>query len=202
MVPAMYIPQGQVTDGLTKLANSLLPMSWVIRTRTDPLASALSIRHEFEQLDAQLTPSAIRTMDALIKNSTTRENFNMLLLTVFASVALLLAAVGIYSLMSYAVEQRTQEIGIRMALGAGRGKMIGMILKQGMLLVMTGVVIGLAAAFGLTRFLGSFVPDLKAADPLAFVAVATILTAVALLAAFIPARRATRIDPVLALRQE
>ncbi len=202
MVPAMYVPEAQVTDGLTKLANSLLPMSWVIRTKTDPLAAASSIRHELEALDGQLTPSKIRTMETLIADSTTRENFNMLLLTVFAAVALLLAAVGIYGLMSYSVEQRTQEIGIRMALGAGRGEMMKMILGQGMLLVSVGVVIGLAAAFGLMRFLGSLLFGVKATDPLTFAAVAATLTAVALFAAFIPAQRATRVDPILALRQE
>ncbi len=202
MVPAMYVQQGQVSDGLTKLANSLLPMNWAFRTKTDPLLAASSIKREFEALDAQLTPSKVRTMETVIKDSTTRENFNMLLLSVFASVALLLAAVGIYSLMSYSVEQRTQEIGIRMALGAGRGEMIGMILKQGMLLVLAGVVIGLAAAFELTRFLGSLLFGVKSSDPLTFAAVAVILTAVALLAAFIPAQRATRVDPILALRQE
>jgi putative ABC transport system permease protein len=202
MVPAMYIPEGQVTDGLTKLANSLLPMCWVIRTKSDPLSAASSIRHEFEVLDGQLTPSKILTMETVIKDSTTRENFNMLMLTVFAAVALLLAAVGIYGLMSYAVEQRTQEIGIRMALGAGRGAMMKMILGQGMRLVVAGVVIGLAAAFGLTRLLAGLLFGVKAGDPLTFAAVAIILTAVALLAAFVPAQRATRIDPILALRQE
>jgi putative ABC transport system permease protein len=202
MVPAMYIPEGQVTDGLTKLANSLLPMSWVIRTKTDPLAAASSIRHEFEALDGQLTPSKIRTMETLIADSTTRENFNTLLLTVFAAVALLLAAVGIYGLMSYSVEQRTQEIGIRMALGAGRGEMMKMILGQGMRLVLVGVAIGLAAAFGLMRLLGSLLFGVKATDPLTFAAVAITLSAVALLAAFVPAQRATRVDPTTALRQE
>ncbi|MGA3203958.1 MAG: ABC transporter permease, partial [Bryobacteraceae bacterium] len=202
MVPAMYIPQGQVTDGLTKLSNSLLPLGWMIRTKTDPMASASSIRHEFEVLDAQLAPSKILTMEAVIKDSTTRENFNMLMLSVFAAVALLLAAVGIYGLMSYAVEQRTQEIGIRMALGAGRAEMMKMILGQGMRLVIVGNVIGLAAAFGLTRLLAGLLFGVKAGDPLTFAAVTVTLTAVALLAAFVPAQRATRIDPILALRQE
>jgi putative ABC transport system permease protein len=202
MVPAMYVPQGQLTDGLTKLANNLMPISWLIRTKTDPLSSASPIRREFESLDGQLTPAKILTMETVIKDSTTRENFNMLMLTVFAAVALLLAAVGIYGLMSYAVEQRTQEIGIRMALGAGRGEMMKMILGQGMRLVLAGVVIGLAAAFGLTRLLAGLRFGVKAGDPLTFCAVAVILTAVALLAAFIPAQRATRVDPILALRQE
>ena len=202
MVPAMYVPQGQVTDGLTKLANNLLPISWLIRTKTDPLSAASPIRHEFETLDGQLTPSKVLTLETVIKDSTTRENFNMLMLTVFAAVALLLAVVGIYGLMSYAVEQRNQEIGIRMALGAGRGEMMKMILGQGMRLVLAGVAIGLAAAYGLTRLLAGLLFGVKAGDPLAFGAVAVILTAVALLAAFVPAQRATRIDPILALRQE
>ncbi len=202
LVPTMYVPEAQLTDGLTKLANSLLPMSWIIRTKTDPLSAVSGIRHEFESMDGQLTPSKILTMEAVIKDSTTRENFNMLMLTVFAAVALLLAAVGIYGLMSYAVEQRTQEIGIRMALGAGRVDMMKMILGQGMRLVIAGVFIGLAAAFGLTRLLGSLLFGVKASDPLTFAAVAAILTAVALLAAFVPAQRATRIDPILSLRAE
>jgi predicted permease len=202
MVPAMYVPEGQITDSLTKLANNLLPMSWAIRTKTDPGAAANIVRREFEAIDGQLTPSKILTMEQVIKDSTQRENFNMLMLTVFAGLALLLAAVGIYGLMSYAVEQRTQEIGIRMALGAGRGAMMKMILTQGMRLVIVGVVIGLAAAFGLTRLLAGLLFGVKAGDPLTFAAVALILTVVALFAAFVPAQRATRIDPILALRQE
>ncbi len=202
MVPAMYVPQGQVTDGLTKLANGVLPMSWVIRTKTDPLAAAPPVRRELETLDAQLTPSKVRTMETVIADSTTRENFNMLLLTVFAAVALLLAAVGIYGLMSYAVEQRTQEIGIRMALGAGPGTVMKMILGQGMRLVLAGVVVGLAAAFGLTRLLAGLLFGVKAGDPLTFAAVAIILTVVAVFAAFVPAQRAMRVDPIIALRGE
>ena len=202
MVPVMYVPEGQVTDGITKLANSLLPLSWTIRTKTDPLSLATSVRREFESLDARLGPSKLRTMETVISDSTTRENFNMLLLTVFASVALLLAAVGIYGLMAYAVEQRTQEIGIRMALGAGRGEMMKMILGQGMRLAGIGIAIGLAAAFGLVRFLAQFLFGVKSTDPSTYVIVAVILGAVTMIAAFIPARRATNVDPIMALRQE
>ena len=147
-------------------------------------------------MDGQLTPSKILTLEAVIEDSTTRENFNMLMLSVFAAVALLLAAVGIYGLMSYAVEQRTQEIGIRMALGAGRAEMMKMILGQGLRLVAAGVVIGLAAAFGLTRLLAGLLFGVKAGDPLTFGTVAVILTAVALLAAFSgPACHPNRPDP-------
>jgi putative ABC transport system permease protein len=202
MVPVMYIPQAQAPDGITKLASSLLPLSWVVKTRTDPFSVATAVRREFDAIDPQLSPSKIRSMEQLISESTTRENFNMLLLTVFAAVALLLAAVGIYGLMSYAVEQRTQEIGIRMALGADRGEMMKLILRQGMLLAGIGIAIGVAAAYGLTRVLSGLLFGVKSTDPLTYVMVAMILGAVALAAALIPARRATQVDPILALRQE
>ena len=202
VVPVMYIPQSQVTDGLTKLANGLLPMSWVIRSQGDPLSVASAVRHEFEALDAQLAPSKVLTMDRVIVESTARENFNMLLLTVFAGVALLLAAMGIYGLMSYAVQQRTQEIGIRMALGARRGTILRLILRQGVALTAIGIVIGLAAAYGLTRVLAGLLFGVKATDPLTFSMVAAILTTVALVAALVPASRAMRVGPIQALRHE
>jgi putative ABC transport system permease protein len=201
-VPAMYVPEAQITDGVTKLAGSLLPLSWAIRTQTDSLSTASSVRHEFESLDAQLAPSKILTMEKVIADSTTRENFNVLMLSVFALVALSLAAVGIYGLMSYAVEQRTQEIGIRMALGANQGKIMRMVLGHSMRLAAIGTVVGLALAFGLTRLLAGFLFGVKSSDPLTYSIVVVVLAAVALVAAFIPARRATRVDPILALRQE
>ena len=202
MVPVMYVPQSQITDGLTRLGASLLPLAWVVRTSGDPLSVAPSVAHEFESLDAQLAPSRVLTMDQVIAESNTRQNFNTLLLTVFASIALLLAAVGIYGLMSYAVEQRTQEIGIRMALGANQGKIMRLVLGQGVRLAIVGTAVGLAAAYGLTRFLAKFLFGLKAGDPLAFSVVAAVLIAVTLLAAFVPTRRAMRVDPMEALRQE
>jgi ABC-type antimicrobial peptide transport system permease subunit len=201
-VPVMYVPQSQVTDGITKLAAGLIPLSWVIGTKSDPLSAASSARHEFESLDAQLAPSKVLTLDQVIADSTARDNFNVLLLSVFALVALSLAAVGIYGLMSYAVQQRTQEIGIRMALGADRQKIMRLILGQSMKLAAIGTVIGLAAAFGLTRLLAQLLFGVKSTDPLTYGLVVAILTAVALFAAFVPARRATMVDPILALRHE
>jgi putative ABC transport system permease protein len=202
LVPVMYIPHSQVTDGLTRLGASLLPLSWVIRTGGYPLSVASAVRHEFESLDAQLAPSYVATMDQVIAESNTRQNFNTLLLTVFASIALLLAAVGIYGLMSYAVEQRTQEIGIRMALGANPSKIMRMVLGQGIRLAIIGTIAGLSAAYGLTRLLGRFLYGVKATDPLAFSAVAAILILVTLMAGLVPTLRAMRVDPVVALRQE
>lgn len=141
-------------------------------------------------------------MEQVVSESTARQNFNMLLLSIFAGLALLLAAIGIYGLMSYTVEQRTQEIGIRLALGAGRGDMLKLIVRQGMLLAGIGVVIGLAAAFGLARLLASLLFGVKTTDPLTYVAVALVLASVALFATYVPARRATKIDPLIALRYE
>jgi predicted permease len=201
-MPVMYVPQSQITEGLTKLANRLVPLSWAIRTAADPFASLPAVSRELIRLDPQLSPSKPRSMEQVIADSTVRENFDTLLLSVFASMALLLAAIGIYGLMSYTVEQRTQEIGIRMALGADSGSMLRFVLSQGLRLAAIGIAAGLAASFGLTRVLAGFLFGVRATDPGMFTAAAAILAAVSLLAAFVPARRATRVDPVVALRQE
>jgi putative ABC transport system permease protein len=145
---------------------------------------------------------AIRTMDEVVVRSTARQDFNILLLTIFGCSALVLAAIGIYGLMAYSVELRTQEIGIRMALGAEAGNVRNMIVLQGMRLVWIGAAIGLAAAFGLTSLIAGFLFGVKAWDPLAFTTVPIVLAAVALFAVWLPARRATRIDPLNALRYE
>ncbi len=198
----MYVPQGQVTDALTKLASSVIPLSWAIRTATDPSSLSVAIQHEFLAVDGQLPVSKIRTMDQVIAESSARQNFNTLLLTIFAGLALLLAAIGIYGLMSYTVEQRMQEIGIRLALGAATRDMLAMIVRQGMLLASIGLVIGLGAAYGLTKLLARLLFGIKASDPVAYSAVAVTLIAVALLATVIPALRATKVDPLNALRYE
>jgi putative ABC transport system permease protein len=198
----MYVPETQTTDGLTKLANSVIPLSWVIHTAVDPSSLSAGIQHEIQSVDSQLAASKIRTMEQVISESTARQNFNMLLLTIFAGLALLLAAIGIYGLISYTVEQRTQELGIRMALGASRGDMLKLVVRQGMLLTGIGVVIGLGASFGLNRLLADLLFGVKTTDPITYAAVTLILVLVALLASYIPARRATQIDPMIALRYE
>ena len=198
----MYVPEAQITDGLTKMANNVIPLNWAIRTAADPTALTVAIQHEFLAVDGQLPVSKVRTMYQVISESSARQNFNTLLLTIFAGLALLLAAIGIYGLMSYTVEQRMQEIGIRLALGAKTGDMLAMIVRQGMLLAGIGLVIGLAAAYGITRVLARVLSGIKANDPVAFTAVAVALISVALCATVIPALRATKVDPLNALRYE
>ncbi len=198
----MYVPATQVLDSVTRLANSVIPLSWVVRTQVPPSMVRAAIERELVRLDPALLPLKVQTMDEYLAQSTARQEFDMLLLTVFAAVALLLAASGIYGLMAYNVEQRTQEIGIRMALGAGRGQVTRLVLGQGMTLAGFGVAIGLAAAWGLMRFLASFLFGVKATDPATFAGVAAGLACVALLASVVPARRATLVDPMDALRHE
>jgi len=199
-VGVMYIPQSQVPEGITTLANSVIPLSWSIRTAAEPLSQRMAVERALHLVDGQMPVSRVRTMEQVISETVSRQRFNMVLLGIFAGVALLLAALGIYGVMSYSVQQRTQEIGIRMALGASRGRMLSLVMGQGMKLAGIGVGLGLALAYGATRLLASLLFGVKASDPLTFAAVAGILTAAALLAAYIPARRATTVDPAVALR--
>ena len=144
----------------------------------------------------------VRAMDSILAASLSRQNFNMLLLSIFAGSALILAAIGIYGLMAYAVQQQTQEIGVRMALGAHKSTTLLLILRQGLTPALIGVIAGLAGAFGLTRLMESLLYEVKSTDPLSFFGVAAVLILVAVVAVLIPARRAMSIDPVAALRAE
>jgi putative ABC transport system permease protein len=201
-VGVMYIPQSQTPQGLTALANDVIPLSWEIRTAADPLTMRTAVEREFRAVDSVIPLSAVRSMEQVIAKSLERNNFEMLLLSLFAGIALLLASIGIYGLMSYSVEQRTQEIGIRMALGARQHDMLQLVVWQGLKLAVAGVVLGLAASYGLTRLLGSMLFGVKAADPLTFGGVALALLSVAALAAYIPARSAAAVEPSQALRQQ
>ena len=199
--PMMFIPQAQVPDAVNVLNLRLSPMAWLIRTQTEPLALSNAIQEKLRQ-SSGLPVSDVRSMAEVVSRSVSRQKFNMWLMTVFGCSALLLAAIGIYGLMAYSVEQRTQEIGIRMALGAQGSQVKNMIVWQGMVLAVIGVAIGLGAAFGLARFIATFLFGVGKWDPLVFVAVPATLTIVALIAVWLPARRASRIDPIIALRYE
>jgi predicted lysophospholipase L1 biosynthesis ABC-type transport system permease subunit len=198
----MYVPQSQMPNGLTELASGIIPLAWVVRTAGDPLALRTVVEREMRTVDASIPVGHLRTVDEVVAESLARQNFNTLLLTLFAAIALLLAAIGIYGLISYGVEQRMQEIGIRVALGAARGDVLRMIVMQGAKLAAIGVAAGLAAAFGLTRFLASLLYGVKAADPMTFAGVAAAIGLVALAASYIPALRAAAVDPNEALRHE
>jgi predicted permease len=199
--PVMYLPNAQVPDAFNALNVRLIPIAWVVRTRGEPYAMASAIQEQLRQASG-LPVSDIRSMEEIISRSTSRQRFNMWLMAIFGGTALLLAAIGIYGLMAYSVQQRTQEIGIRLALGAESGDVRRMVVFQGMRLSLVGVVVGIGAAFGLSRLLASFLFGVKANDPLVFVAIPILLSAVALFAVWLPARRATEIDPVDALRYE
>lgn len=201
-VGVMYVPQSQVPDGLTQLANGALPTAWCIRSSLDPNSLRSLVEREIEAVDGQMPVSKIRTMEEVIAEGLARQRFNMLLLSIFAGVALVLAAIGIYGVMSYSVEQQTQELGIRMALGADRGSVLKLVMRQGMTPALIGVGAGVLIALGATRALGSLLYGVKASDPLTFAGVAVVLSLVALFATCMPALRAVRIDPVVALRNE
>lgn len=200
--PLMIVPTAQVPDGETALIGRIGPLAWIIRTHGDPHQYISAITEQLRQASGGFPVAHVRTMDEVVVRSTAREDFNMLLLTIFGAAALILAAIGIYGLMAYSVQQRTQEMGIRMALGADRGKIRNLVVRQGMMLAIIGVAIGTGAAFGLTRLIASFLYGVKTWDPLVFVAVPITLAAVALAATWIPAQRASRLDPMEALRVE
>ena len=201
-VGVMYIPQSQVPDGLTQLANNVIPLSWCVRSEMDPNSLRTAVQREFRAVDEQMPIAKVRTMEQVMADDVSRQDFNMLLLSIFAGIAMVLAAIGIYGLMSYAVEQQTKELGVRMALGASNSDVVRLILKQGMTPAGLGVLIGLGIAYGLTRLLASMLYGVKASDPVSFATVAVVLSVVALFASYVPARRALRLDPLAALREE
>ncbi len=177
-------------------------MSLVVRTTSDPTSLSSAIRNEVLKLDKEQPVSTITTLDRLVSTSIAQQKFSMLLLGVFAAVAMLLAAIGIYGVLSYAVTQRTHEIGIRMALGAGRRDVLRLVVGHGMILAGIGVALGLGAAFLLTRLMSTLLFNVNATDPMTFSVIALLLVSIALLACWIPARRATKVDPMIALRYE
>jgi putative ABC transport system permease protein len=200
--PMVYVPVAQVTDGLTRLGNSVIPPRWIIRSSA-PLSSLTAVvQKEFLAIDGQLPVAQVRSMDDLIATSIARQNFNMLLLTIFGAIALLLAAVGVYGIMSYSVEQATHDISVRLALGADRRDILSLVVGQGMKLTGAGLLAGAIGAFAASRLLAKMLYGVKPGDPATYAVVIAVLGAIALLACYLPARRAMRIDPVNALKQD
>jgi putative ABC transport system permease protein len=174
----------------------------LIRTTVEPMSIAEPVRQAVWKVDPDQPMWKIRTVEFLVNRSTADRKFLMALMGIFAGLALLLTVIGLYGVISYLVNQRTQEIGIRMALGAQLSDILRMVLKQGMLLVLIGVGIGLGAAWGLTRLMARLLFKTSATDPVTFSLIAVLLIVVALLACYFPARRATKVDPLDALRYE
>jgi putative ABC transport system permease protein len=174
----------------------------VIRTTVDPLSLTEPVRRAIWKVDADQPMWKIRTVEFLVNRSTADRKFLMALMGIFATLALVLTIIGLYGVISYLVNQRTQEIGIRMALGAQMNDILSMVLRQGMVLVLAGVGLGLAAAWLLTGLMSRLLYRVSATDPVTFIGIALLLITVALLACYIPARRAARVNPLEALRYE
>ena len=198
----VYLPAFQTRE----LMNSPHPMAayltYVVRTDGDPAALAASLRAAIRSIDPTLPISEVRTMRSIVAQANARARFQMLLLAAFAGAAALLAAVGIYGVMSYAVSKRTREIGVRMALGAEPGQVLRLVVGQGMAVALAGAGAGLVAALLLTRLMASLLYGVGATDPPTYLGVAALLLPIALTASWLPARRAARIDPMKALRSE
>jgi len=177
-------------------------MTYIVRTTAEPSTLVQAVKNEVWAVNKNLPFSSIATIDELVSRSLGERRFNLLLLGAFAAIALTLAGVGIYGLMSFSTSRRTHEIGVRMALGAQTRDIIKQVLKEGMTLTIAGVGLGLIASMALTRLLSSFLFGVSATDPLTFIVISLVLAGVALVACFVPARRATRVDPMIALRYE
>jgi len=188
---AFYMAHSQYISRLLNL---------VMRTTTDPASLTSAVNHQLHEVDHDLPLYGVVTMNQRVADSLARRRFTAILLALFGGFALTLATIGIYGVMAYLVNQGTREIGIRMALGANQPTVLKLVVKQGMLLALTGVAIGLVAAFAFSRLVSGLLYGVKSTDPLTFILVTVLLTIVALVASYIPARRATRIDPMVCLR--
>jgi predicted permease len=201
--PAMvFVPVGQASDKLLANVRTFTSTNFVVRTTVEPTSLSPAVKQQIAALDSALPLSRVSTIEELAARSIASQRFNMLLLGSFAALGLLLAAVGIYGVMSYTVAQSTREIGIRMALGAQARSVLKLVTGQGMALTLIGVGLGIAASFALTRLMESLLFGVSTTDPATFVLYSVILAAVALVACLIPARRATKVDPLVALRYE
>jgi putative ABC transport system permease protein len=194
-----YVPH---TQWHKSTGNPIRGMSLVVKSSSDPSILTAPIRREIRDLDPSLPVANVRTMDEIVGATTSSPRFTGFLLATFAAIALALSAIGIYGVLSYLVSRRTREIGIRVAIGAGRAQVLRLVLGAGLMLALTGVVLGLAIAAGVTRFMRTLLHDVSPGDPMTFVSVGVALSVVAILASLVPAWRATRVDPVIALKAE
>ena len=198
----VIVPIAQVTDEYTASYSNVQPLLWMVRTHGNPHQAIAAVTEQLRLASGGFPVAHVRTLEEVMGRSTARESFNMLLLTIFGAIALVLAAIGIYSLMAYSVAQRTQEMGIRMALGADRSAIRRLVVWHGMRLTILGLILGIGAAFGLTRLIASFLFAVRPWDSVAFLSGPLILSVVALLAVWLPATRASKIDPMQALHTE
>jgi len=190
--PAMYQPLIQATTGNVFLS--------VKTEAADPLSLAAAVRSEIRSLDPELPVAQVRTLEQRFATAVAQPRFGATLVALFAALALILASIGIYGVISYSVTQRTHEIGIRIALGARSRDVLGLVARQGVTLTVIGLGVGLSASFALTRLMKNLLFGVSETDPLTFIAVSLLLSLVALLACLVPARRATKVDPMIALR--
>jgi len=198
--PTIYVPIAQMAEGITALFAHVAPIGFAVRTRDAPQSLRSAIEAELRQASGGLPVASVESMDEVTARSTARSDFNTLLMNIFGGAALLLAAIGIYGLMAYSVQQRTPEMGIRQALGADSARVRNMVVFEGMRLALIGILIGSAGAFILARLMTGFLFGVAPWDPIVFAVVPAIVSVVALLAVWLPARRAARIDPAEALR--
>jgi putative ABC transport system permease protein len=200
--PTTFIPAAQASYGTSALFEGWFPRSIILRANVDPLSLSRAVRDAVAAVDPIVPTGSMRSMDQVLARSLALRNFMMFLLSLFAALALILATVGIYGVISYAVSQRTREIGVRMALGAHPGDVLRLILGEGLKLVLAGAALGTAFALIATRFISTMIYGVSATDPLIFLSVVTLLVMVSLAACYVPARRAMRVDPMVALRYE
>jgi putative ABC transport system permease protein len=203
-----YVPQSQWPraafqwDDTSEPVNPIREMTLVIKSANDPASLTSSVRGLVRRLDPDLPVADVRTMDDVVGAALSTPRFASVLLSIFAGLALLLSAIGLYGVLSFLVSRRTREIGIRLAIGAGRLQVVKMVMGGGVSLALAGVGVGLVMAFGLTRLLAGLLHGVTPLDPATFVAVAVGLVAIAAMASLVPAWRASRVDPVVALKSE
>jgi ABC-type antimicrobial peptide transport system permease subunit len=198
--PETYVSISQIPqENLSFLTNN---MTWVVRTSAEPLTQARAIQREIQSVNASIPTNYTRSMEQFLSSSLAPSRFNLFLLGVAAIAALLLASMGIYAVISYSVAQRTHELGIRVALGARQLDVLKLVVGSGLKMVLIGVALGLVGAYILTRVLSNLLYGISVTDPSTFVSMSLLLIIIALLASYIPARRATKVDPIIALRSE